>query len=81
MKGLRHCLESNMKLELGKYKHFKGNDYEVLLVAKHTETEEDIVVYKDLNSPEKIWARPLEMFLGTKKLEDGTEIKRFEKID
>lgn len=69
------------KPKKGKYKHFKGMEYEVLGVGKHTETEEEMVVYKALYGDRDIWIRPLEMFMGTKKLEDGTEIQRFEKID
>jgi hypothetical protein len=65
----------------GKYKHFKGNEYEVLMTGKHTETEEELVVYRDLSDPTKVWIRPLEMFSGTKKQDDGTEIQRFERID
>jgi hypothetical protein len=69
-----------VKLESGKYKHFKGNEYEVLMVGKHTETEEEMVVYRDPSDPEKVWIRPLEMFLDTKKQEDGSEIQRFQKV-
>lgn len=47
----------------GFYRHKKGNIYEVLFVAKHTETHEDLVIYKDVNDEQKIWARPVNMFL------------------
>lgn len=50
------------KIEVGKiYKHFKGNIYKVIAVAKHTETEEDMVIYIDLNN-NKVWARPYQLF-------------------
>ena len=45
-----------------KYRHYKGNEYEVLYVAKHTEIEEDLVIYCAVKDSEKIWARPLAMF-------------------
>lgn len=45
------------------YRHYKGNVYKVDLIAAHTETEEDLVVYRDIKFPEKKpWARPLSMF-------------------
>ncbi|NVP17961.1 DUF1653 domain-containing protein [Candidatus Gracilibacteria bacterium] len=54
-------------MKLGIYKHYKGNLYEVLYIAKHTETLEELVVYKALyNSAEfgnnAIWIRPKDMF-------------------
>lgn len=66
-------------LELGKYKHYKGNEYEVLGVAKHSETMEELVVYKALYGEEDLWVRPLEMF--TEEVEvDGKMVPRFEYI-
>ena len=76
------------ELKIGKYTHFKGKDkiYEVLGEAKHTETEEDLVIYKALYDSKdfsygQIFARPKEMFL--EKVPDGKEnptgqIYRFE---
>jgi hypothetical protein len=68
-------------MELGLYKHYKGNMYEVLGVAKHSETLENMVVYKATYQPEgeNLWVRPLKMFLETVIIE-GVEKKRFEKI-
>ena len=43
-------------------RHFKGNLYQVLTIAKDTETEKDVVVYQSLYTPYQIWVRPLEMF-------------------
>lgn len=58
------------KLEPGKYKHYKGKQYEVIGLARHSETLEELVIYKALyNSKEfgdnAIWARPKSMFLET----------------
>jgi len=44
------------------YRHYKGTLYTVIALAKHSETEEDMVVYQDIEHPEKIWARPKGMF-------------------
>lgn len=49
----------------GRYRHYKGNDYEVLGLAKHSETEEDVVVYRALYGEGGLWVRPLTMFLET----------------
>lgn len=46
------------------YKHFKGSLYEVLAVAVHTETEEKLVVYRSVEKPERVFARPVEMFMS-----------------
>lgn len=60
-------------LKEGIYRHYKGNEYEVIGVAKHSETEELLVVYRALYGERGLWVRPLEMFDGV--LENGT--KRF----
>ena len=53
-----------MKIKLGKYKHYKGKEYEVIGLAKHSETLEEMVVYKALYQEEglSLWVRPLKMF-------------------
>ena len=61
------------------YKHFKGNFYEVICVARHTETSEDFVIYKSLNKPQKTWARPLSMWFKPA-IYDGQEVPRFKKV-
>jgi len=48
----------------GIYKHFKGNTYKVLYVAKDSETLEELVVYMDVNDNNKIWVRKKDMFLS-----------------
>lgn len=68
------------ELKIGKkYRHFKGNEYLVLHLAKHSETLEEMVVYQALYGERGIWVRPLEMFLGTKEVE-GKTVNRFEEI-
>jgi len=70
-----------MSIELGLYKHYKGKIYEVIGVAKHSETLEELVVYKATYQPEgeNVWVRPLKMFLENVIVE-GQSVKRFEKI-
>jgi len=55
----------------GVYRHFKGNLYRVIGIAKHSETLEELVVYRALSSDGALWVRPLAMFTG--KTENGTE--------
>ena len=64
-------------IKLGKYRHFKGNLYEVIGVARHSETLEEMVVYRALYGEGGLWVRPAEMFSDTVS-RDGEEIKRFE---
>jgi len=63
----------------GSYRHYKGNEYAVIATGLHTETEERLIIYRDINQPNKVWARPLEMFVDKVTVE-GREISRFEKI-
>lgn len=65
-----------MNIKLGRYRHFKGNEYEVLTIAKHSETLEEMVVYKDLKNDGKIWVRPALMWNETV-VYNGKAIKRF----
>ena len=69
-----------MSIELGKYKHFKGNEYEVLMIALDSETSEEVVVYRDLNNENKVWVRPLAMWNEIIE-RDGRLIRRFTRID
>lgn len=50
------------ELKTGLYRHYKGNDYEVIGTATHSETEEILVVYRPLYNDSGLWVRPLEMF-------------------
>jgi hypothetical protein len=67
-----------MELEQGIYQHYKGNKYEVLMTARHSETEEWMVVYKTLYGNESIWVRPYDMFVEKVEV-DGVLVPRFEK--
>ena len=60
----------------GKYRHYKGNEYLVVDIATHSETEEEMVVYKALYGEGKLWVRPLSMW--NEKVEaNGKEVLRF----
>ncbi len=67
------------KIKLGKYRHFKGNEYEVIGIAKNSETLEDTVVYKALYGDGGLWVRPLVMWNETVEV-NGKTLKRFEYI-
>ena len=69
-----------MSVSKGIYKHYKGNLYEVFDVAKHSETEEEHVVYRTLYGDYGLWVRPLAMFIETVEL-DGQQIARFEYVE
>ena len=68
------------EIKIGKYRHFKGNEYEVLYIAKHSETLEPMVVYKALYGEGDIWVRPASMWNETIE-RDGKTFKRFEYIE
>ena len=65
-----------MNIKPGIYEHFKGKRYEVLGVAKHSETLEEMVVYRALYGEHELWARPLKMFLEEVE-RDGKRMPRF----
>lgn len=64
----------------GKYRHFKGNEYMVVGVAKHSETLEDMVIYRKLYDDGGLWIRPKDMFLDTVE-RNGRIFKRFTYIE
>lgn len=68
-----------MDIKPGKYRHFKGNMYEVIGVAKHSETLEEMVVYRALYGSGDLWVRPVSMWNETVE-RDGKTFKRFEYI-
>ena len=67
-------------VKLGKYRHFKGNEYEVIGIAKQSETLEEMVVYKALYGDGEIWVRPISMW-NEEVTRDGVTRKRFEFIE
>lgn len=67
------------EIKLGKYRHFKGNEYEVIGIAKHSETLEETVVYKALYGENELWVRPASMW-NEEITRDGKTFKRFQYI-
>lgn len=63
-------------MQPGRYRHYKGRDYTVLGVARHSETEEELVVYRPEYGERGLWVRPKEMFLETVEV-DGRQMPRF----
>ena len=63
----------------GRYRHYKGNEYEVIGIARHSENEEEMVVYRKLYGDHSLWVRPLSMFQENVLL-DGRQMPRFEWI-
>jgi len=72
-------LSKNNPIPVGIYRHYKGNKYEVIGFSKHSETLEDMVIYKPLNGESCTWVRPLSMWENTIMV-DGKAVKRFEYI-
>ena len=64
------------EIKAGRYRHFKGNEYEVLYIAKHSETQEDMVVYRALYGDHGVWVRPASMWNETVE-RDGKKYMRF----
>ncbi|MEN9430479.1 MAG: hypothetical protein RJA86_1338 [Pseudomonadota bacterium] len=67
----------NEKLALGVYRHYKGKEYQVIAVARHSETEEELVVYRLMYGDFSYWVRPLSMFTENIEL-DGVITPRFQ---
>ena len=72
--------EAIQTIPLGKYRHFKGNEYEVIGIARHSETEEAMVVYKALYGEHSLWARPADMW-NEQVTRNGKTYRRFYRLD
>ncbi len=72
--------EAVAAIELGRYRHFKGNEYEVIGIARHSETCEPMVIYRALYGDGGLWCRPASMWNETVDRE-GKTYKRFERVD
>ena len=86
--------EAKKEIALGRYRHFKGNEYEVLAIARHSETQEPMVVYKALYGDQAVWVRPASMWTeevpepndpnepksGKSDSKSGKRVKRFLRI-
>ena len=66
-------------MKTGRYRHYKGNEYIVIGVARHSETQEELVVYRQDYGERGLWVRPKEMFLETVEVA-GHQVARFEFI-
>lgn len=64
----------------GRYRHYKGNEYDVIAVARHSETEEWMVVYRPCYAEADFWVRPVTMFTEDVALSSGELVPRFEAI-
>ncbi|MBU3018843.1 DUF1653 domain-containing protein [Paraglaciecola agarilytica] len=69
-----------MSIKVGKYRHYKGNDYEVIGVATHSEDESELVVYRPMYGERGLWVRPLSMF-NESVVVNGQNVPRFQFIE
>ena len=68
--------EARERISVGRWRHFKGNEYEVIGIAKHSETLEPMVIYRALYGEGELWVRPAHMWNETVE-RDGTVYRRF----
>ena len=71
---------TDQQLQAGLYRHYKGNEYEVIGIARHSESEESLVVYRPLYGEGKLWVRPLDMFTELVNV-DGKQTPRFKCLE
>ena len=67
-------------MQLGRYRHYKGNEYVVIGTARHSETLEELVVYRQDYGDKGLWVRPKGMFLETIEIE-GKSVPRFAYVE
>lgn len=80
MSATGHPLPALPAVPAGRYRHYKGNEYEVTGVARHSETHEPMVVYRPLYGEAGLWVRPAAMFVENVVI-DGKTQPRFARID
>jgi hypothetical protein len=71
-----HVLEMQSPIQAGRYRHYKGREYIVIGVARHSETQEELVVYRQDYGDRSLWVRPRTMFLENIEV-DGRSVPRF----
>ena len=71
---------TGQELQPGRYRHYKGGEYEVIGIARHSETDEQLVVYRCLYDNNSLWVRPLPMF-SERVFYEGRWVSRFLRID
>lgn len=71
---------SKLPLKKGIYRHYKGNLYEVMGLVQHSETQEELVLYKPLYGKDTLWVRPKVMFCENI-IKEGKEVPRFEFVE
>lgn len=72
--------EQENMLKSGIYKHYSGKEYQFIGIAKHSETLEELVVYKSLYGDGQLWVRPLKMFVEDVEI-NGQKVSRFQHVD
>lgn len=77
---MNQALTSKPTIAVGKYRHYKGNEYELLDLVRHSETEEWMVLYRPLYGEADLWVRPYEMFCEKVTLTDGDVVDRFARL-
>ncbi len=65
------------EIKPGRYRHYKGKEYEVLETVRHSETEEELVLYRTLYGDYSLWVRPIAIFSDMKEV-NGKQVPRFE---
>ena len=73
-------ISNNTTIQPGRYRHYKGSFYEVIETARHSETDELLVVYRCLYGDHSLWVRPLKMFMEAVQV-DGKTVSRFELLE